>query len=86
MCEMLQSERVRSSARASQLYLTDCSFDHVVFTDEEKFQIPGRVNRHNCVIYGSESPREQSEHERASPKVNVRFAMTYVRAIGQFLL
>lgn len=35
------------------------------------FHISGRVNRHNCRIWGTENPHEPVELESDSPKVNV---------------
>jgi hypothetical protein len=62
----------------------DNFLSRIVFTDEAKFDISGRVNRHNCAIWVSEPPREQLEHVRDSPKVNVRCALTYERVICPF--
>ena len=38
-----------------------------VFTDEATFHVRGRVNTHNCLIWGTENPRVSYELERASP-------------------
>jgi hypothetical protein len=50
---------------------TDCSY-----------HISGRVGRHNCVICGSEPPIKHLEHERRSPKVVERCALTQKRVLG----
>ena len=56
----------------------------VAFTDEATFHISGKVNRHNCRIWGSKNPRVFTEHERDSSKVNVWCALTSKRIIGPF--
>jgi hypothetical protein len=48
-----------------------------------KFLHPGRVNRHNCAVWSSESPTERSEYERDSHTVNVCYALTR-EVIGPF--
>ena len=45
--------------------------DNVIFSDESTFHLSGKVNRHNCRIWGTENPPVVHEHERDSPKVNV---------------
>ncbi|KAJ4436638.1 hypothetical protein ANN_16769 [Periplaneta americana] len=42
----------------------------VVFSDESTFHVCGIVNRHNCLIWGSENPHVVRELERDSPKIN----------------
>ena len=42
--------------------------DSVIFSDESTFHVSGRVNIHNCRIWGSENPRASLEHVRDSPK------------------
>jgi hypothetical protein len=54
----------------AQISEHDNILSRIVFTDEAKFRISGRVNRHNCVIWGSKPLREHFEHEQHSPKVN----------------
>jgi hypothetical protein len=43
----------------------------LVFTDQAEVHISGCYSWDNCVTWGSESPRELSEHERDSPEVNI---------------
>jgi hypothetical protein len=43
--------------------------------------LPGTVNRHNCV-WGSENPYDVTEHERDSPKVEVWCALMKNKIIG----
>jgi hypothetical protein len=62
----------------------DNFLSRIVLIDEAKFHVSGRVNRHNCVICGSEPPREYLEHERDSTKVTVCGALTHERVIGPF--
>jgi hypothetical protein len=49
--------------------------DSVIFSDERTFHVSGKVNTHNCKIWGSEIPRVSLEHVRDSPKVNVFCAL-----------
>ena len=45
--------------------------DLVLFSDESTFHVCGKVNRHNCRIWGSENPHQVIEYERDTPKLNV---------------
>ena len=58
--------------------------DSVIFSDESTFHVSGRVNTHNCRIWGSENPRVSLEHVRDSPKVNVFCALSKERVYGPF--
>ena len=60
--------------------------DSVIFSDESTFQVSGRINIHNCKIWGSENPRVSLEHVRDSPKVNVFCALSKERAYGPFFM
>ncbi|PNF32120.1 hypothetical protein B7P43_G02841 [Cryptotermes secundus] len=44
--------------------------DSVIFSDESTFHASGKVNTHNCRIWGSENPRVFLEHVRDSPKTD----------------
>lgn len=57
---------------------------NIIFSDEATFHISGRVNRHNCRIWGDENPHELYEHERDSPKVSVWCGMSRNRIYGPF--
>ena len=57
---------------------------NLIFSAEATFHISGRVNRHNCRIWGEENPHELYEHERDSPKVTVWYAMARNRLYGPF--
>ncbi|GBN99927.1 hypothetical protein AVEN_41972-1 [Araneus ventricosus] len=54
------------------------------FSDESTFHASGKVNKHNCRIWGSENPRNYRELERNSPKVNVWCALSHTEVIGPF--
>lgn len=58
--------------------------DSLLFSDEATFHICGKVNRHNCRIWGSQNPYRVIEHERDSPKVNVWLGMHKNGVIGPF--
>jgi hypothetical protein len=60
------------------------SLSSTVFAADEKFHNSGHVNWHNCIIWGSEPPREHSEHEWDSPKVNVWCVLQHERVTGLF--
>jgi hypothetical protein len=46
----------------------DNYLDLVLFSDESTFHICGKVNRHNCCIWGSENPHQVIGYERVTPK------------------
>ncbi|GBO45561.1 hypothetical protein AVEN_270657-1 [Araneus ventricosus] len=54
------------------------------FSDESTFHVSGKVNKHNCRIWGSENPHDYRELERDSPKVNVWCALSHTKVIGPF--
>ncbi|PNF19367.1 hypothetical protein B7P43_G06707 [Cryptotermes secundus] len=58
--------------------------DEKIFSDESTFHVSGKVNTHNCRIWGSENPRVSLEHVRDSPKVNVFCALSKYRVYGPF--
>jgi hypothetical protein len=58
--------------------------DSVIFGDESTFHVTGKVNTHNCRIWGSENPRASLEHVRDSPKVNVFCALSKEKVYGPF--
>jgi hypothetical protein len=48
------------------------------------YHVSGKVNAHNCRIWGSENPRVFLEHFHDSPKVNLFCALSKERAYGPF--
>jgi hypothetical protein len=55
--------------------LMDCIADEtflskICFSDEATFHLPGKVNRHNIRVWGSENPHAVVEHSRDGPKTN----------------
>jgi hypothetical protein len=52
-----------------------------VYSNESTFHVSGKVNTHNCRIWGSENPRVFLEHVRDSPKVNVFCALSKERCM-----
>ena len=58
--------------------------DHICFSDESTFHISGKVNRHNCRIWGSKNPSVVFQRERDSPKVNVWCGLMKDHVIGPF--
>ncbi|KAG8237611.1 hypothetical protein J437_LFUL012410 [Ladona fulva] len=44
-------------------------------SDEATFHLSGKVNKHNCRIWGSENPLECLEHVRDIPKLNMFCAL-----------
>lgn len=61
----------------------------ICFTDESMCHVSGKVNKHNCRIWGSKSPHTarawQRERERESPKGNVWCQKLKSRVIGPLL-
>jgi hypothetical protein len=57
---------------------------NVVFSNEATFYMSGKVNRHNCRIWGYENAHSFHEDERDSLKINVWCALYYNRVIGPF--
>ncbi|GBL85010.1 hypothetical protein AVEN_42252-1 [Araneus ventricosus] len=47
-------------------------------------RLGGKVNKHNCRIWGSENPQDYRELERDSPNVNVWCALSHTEVIGPF--
>jgi hypothetical protein len=60
--------------------------DSVIFSDESTFHVSGKVNTHNCRIWGSENPRFFLKDVPDSPKVNMFCSLSKERLYGPFLL
>lgn len=58
--------------------------DNIIFSDESTFHLSGKVNTHNCRIWGSENPHETLQHARDSPKVNVFCALSKNKMYGPY--
>jgi hypothetical protein len=58
--------------------------DLVLFSDESIFHVCGKVNQHNCCIWGSGSPYQVTEYERDTPKLNVWLGLHKHGVIGPF--
>jgi len=56
--------------------------DNIWFNDETVFHLPGRVNRHNTRIWGTENPKVIEEKKRNSPKLVVWCAISSKGNIG----
>lgn len=56
----------------------------IAFSDEATFHVCGKVNRHNCRIWGSENPHAVIEYQRDSPKLNVWCCLMKTGVIGPF--
>ena len=60
-----------------QLKMEEYDFiERIIFCDEATFHISGKVNGHNVLIWGTEKPHAQIEHQHDSPKANV-FCVVY---------
>lgn len=57
---------------------------NLIMSDEASFHLSGRVNKHNCRIWGDENPRAYNEFERDSPKLNVWCAVSKSEIYGPF--
>jgi hypothetical protein len=60
--------------------------DLVLFSDESTFHVFGKVNRHNCRIWGSENPHQVIGYEWDTPKLNVWLGLHKHGVIGPFFL
>ena len=67
-------------------FAVDGFADSLIFSDEATFHLPGKVNRHNVNIWGTENPRVVIENVRESPKVNVFCAISNENVYGPFSL
>ena len=56
----------------------------ICFSDEAAFHLNGRVNRHNCVIWGKENPHAMQEVPLKSPRLVVWCGMFKNSIIGPF--
>lgn len=54
------------------------------FSDEATFHVCGKVNRHNCRVWGTENPHLVVEYQRDTPKVNVWCCLLKTGVIGPF--
>jgi len=62
----------------------DTCLPRLIFSDEAKFHLSGKVNQHNVHIWGLHNPQEALEHERDSTKVNVFCALSQTKVYGPF--
>ncbi|PSN47408.1 hypothetical protein C0J52_19199 [Blattella germanica] len=82
-----KQQRYEFCSRVQQVMDEDEIFvDRIIFSDQATFHTNGRVNRHNCRIWGTQNPRNFVEYERDSPKVNVFCAVSSRKLYGPFLL
>ena len=58
----------------------------ILFSDEAIFHTYGKVNCHNCHIWGNKKPTEFLEWQRDSPKVNIWLGMTKLKVYSLFSL
>ena len=56
----------------------------ICFSDEAAFHLNGRVNRHNCVIWGKVNPHAMQEVPLKSPRLVVCCGMFKNSIIGPF--
>jgi hypothetical protein len=71
----------------SQLHLIEedeTALFYDAYSDEFTLHVCGKVNRHNCRIWGAEKPQQIRQHARDSPKVNCWCAVLRDRVIGPF--
>ena len=62
----------------------DGFFERQIFSDECKFHLCGKINRHNIRIWGTENPKSVVEVACDSPKVNVFCAVSTFKVYGPF--
>lgn len=56
----------------------------LIMSDEAAFHLTGKVNKHNCRVWGTENPKCFKEYERDTPKVNVWCAVSKEKIYGPF--
>jgi hypothetical protein len=54
------------------------------FSDKATFHLGDIMNRHNCIIWGSQQPQEIVKYQRDTPKINVWCGMWKDGIIGPF--
>ncbi|KAJ4447157.1 hypothetical protein ANN_09158 [Periplaneta americana] len=64
----------------------DDLFSRLIFSDEATFHTSGKINKHNCRVWGTQEPHRIIEHERDSPKVNVFCALSQRKLYGPFFV
>lgn len=60
--------------------------DRILWSDEAKFHLCGRINRHNCVYYSDENPHVTIEKDFRSPGINVWAGIWSGGIIGPFFI
>jgi hypothetical protein len=60
--------------------------DSIIFSDESTFHVGGKVNAHNCRIWGSKNPLVSLEHVHDSQNVNVFCALSKEKVYGPFFM
>lgn len=86
--QLFDSDRAARTVMCTEL-LNSVSNDEsflskICFSDEATFHLHGRVNRHNCVIWGTENPKAVHEIPIKSPKVTVWCGLTNKEIIGPY--
>jgi hypothetical protein len=73
------AKNILSNVEAGENYLR-----RRIFSDEAASYVSGRVNRHNCRIWGSENPHAIKEIKRDSAKVNAWCTLSCWEVLGPF--
>ncbi|KAJ4445323.1 hypothetical protein ANN_07128 [Periplaneta americana] len=73
--------RLRTSRNSAD---DDDLFSRLIFSDEATFHTSGKINKHNCRVWGTQKRHRIIEHERDSPKVNVFCALSQRKLYGPF--
>ena len=68
----------------TQLSTSRSSLKRIIFSDECKFLLSGRVNKQNCRIWGTKRPKQVHEVPQHSPSVMVFCAGTKHEIIGPY--
>lgn len=85
-------QKIENHAIEKRLFMCETLLDllrnqpnvNLIMSDEATFHLNGRVNKHNCRIWGDENPRAFNEFERDSPKVNVWCGVSKTKIYGPF--
>jgi len=61
----------------------DSFVSRIVFSDEARFHLSEKVNRHNVRIWALEQPHATIEHQRDFPKIHVFCTISRKNVYGQ---
>ncbi|KAJ4439785.1 hypothetical protein ANN_07913 [Periplaneta americana] len=82
--QTLQQRLNKSCQLQQQAADDDDLFSRLIFSDEATFHTSGKINKHNCRVWGTQKLHRIIEHECDSPKVNAFCALSQRKLYGPF--